>query len=216
MAGVSQTSPSRFAREYARLVPTMDARGAAQHRAELLAGLSGTVIEIGAGTGAMFAHYPATVTRVLAVEPDGYLRERAVAAVPGARVAVSVVAGVAAALPASDASLDAAVCSLVLCSVPDLAPALAEIRRVLRPGGELRFYEHVRSSSRLVGVLEDAITPFWRRSAGGCHPNRDTVAAIRAAGFEVGEFRRFGFAPAPVAPRTAHVLGTARVPAVQG
>lgn len=162
---MNEQRPSRFAREYARLVPTMDARGAGEHRAELVAGLAGTVIEIGAGTGAMFAHYPPAVTSVLAVEPDAYLREFAARAAAAAPVPVTVVAGTAGSLPAPDASFDAAVCSLVLCSVPDQPAALTEIRRVLRPGGQLRFYEHVRSLSSPVGLLEDLITPLWRRSA---------------------------------------------------
>jgi ubiquinone/menaquinone biosynthesis C-methylase UbiE len=190
----------------------MDARGAAQHRSRLVAGLSGAVIEVGCGPGGTFAHYPPSVTSVLAVEPDPYLRERAAQAAATAPVAVTVIAGTAESLPVTDASVDAAVYSLVLCSVPAQAVALAEARRVLRPSGQLRFYEHVRSSSRLVGWLEDAVTPLWRRSAGGCHPNRDTVAAIRDAGFVVGDLHRLGFSPAPLAPRMAHVLGIARVP----
>ncbi len=203
--------PSRFAREYVRLAPMMDARGAGEHRAALVAGLAGKVIEIGCGPGPMFAHYPLSVTRVLAVEPDGYLREHAERSAAGAPVPVTVVAGEAGSLPAPDASFDAAVFSLVLCSVPDQAAALAEARRVLRPGGELRFYEHVRSLRWPVAVLQGAVTPVWRRIAGGCRPNRDTVSAIRGAGFDVDEVRRFGFAPAPIAPRIAHVLGSARV-----
>jgi ubiquinone/menaquinone biosynthesis C-methylase UbiE len=190
----------------------MDARGAAQHRSRLVEGLTGSVIEVGCGPGGMFAHYPPSVTSVLAVEPDPYLRERAAEAAATAPVPVTVIAGTAESLPVTDASVDAAVYSLVLCSVPAQAVALAEARRVLRPGGQLRFYEHVRSSSRLVGWLEDAVTPLWRRSAGGCHPNRDTVAAIRDAGFVVGDLHRLGFSPAPLAPRMAHVLGIARVP----
>jgi len=201
---------TRFAREFARLAPVMDARGAAEHRAELVAGLTGTVVEVGCGPGSMFVHYPPAVTSVLAVEPDDYLREHAVRAAAGAPVPVTVVAGRADSLPLGDRTCDAVVLSLVLCSVPDVAAALGEARRVLRPGGELRFYEHVRSASRLVGLLEDVVTPLWQRSAGNCHPNRDTVGAIMSAGFRVERVRRFGFSVAPLAPPVAHVLGLAR------
>ncbi len=188
----------------------------AQCLRELVAGLSGSVIEIGCGPGGMFRHYPLEVSTVLAIEPDAYLRELAEQAALATSVAgtplISVVEGRAEALQSADGSVDAVVCSLVLCSVPDLAAALAEIRRVLRPGGELRFYEHVRSSSRIVGLMEDAFTPMWRRVAGGCHPNRDTASAIVRAGFEVDRVRRFGFAPVRVSPRVAHIVGVAHVP----
>jgi ubiquinone/menaquinone biosynthesis C-methylase UbiE len=191
----------------------MDARGGAAHRTRLLAGLSGTVIEVGAGTGACFAHYPPQVTAVRAVEPDPYLRDLATAAATGAPVPVTVVAGTAGQLPAETGAFDAAVCSLVLCSVPDPDAALTEIRRVLRPGGQLRFYEHVRSASRLVGLLEDAAAPVWSRVAGGCHPNRDTAATIARNGFTIADLDRFGFAPGALTPRTAHLLGLAYVTA---
>ncbi|MEV4513838.1 class I SAM-dependent methyltransferase [Dactylosporangium sp. NPDC049525] len=200
---------ARFARAFAAAVPRMDARGAAAHRRRLLAGLTGTVIEVGAGTGACFAHYPPQVTAVRAVEPDPFLRDIATTAAAGAPVPVTVVAGTAEYLPAESGTFDAAVCSLVLCSVPDPDAALAEIRRVLRPGGQLRFYEHVRSTRRLVGLLEDAATPLWSRLAGGCHPNRDTVATIARNGFTVADVDRFGFAPAALTPKTAHLLGRA-------
>lgn len=198
----------------------MDARGAAEHRAELVVGLSGSVVEIGCGPGAMFRHYPPEVTTVLAIEPDAYLRglaERAALAASGPSApTISVVEGCAEALPGADGSVDAVVCSLVLCSVPSQAAALAEIRRVLRPGGELRFYEHVRSRSRIVGWMEDALTPLWRRYAGGCHPNRDTASAIARAGFKVSRVRRFGFAPAPISPRMAHIVGIAHMRGTSG
>lgn len=202
----------RFARAFAAAVPRMDARGAAAHRARLLADLSGTVVEVGAGTGACFAHYPPQVTAVLAVEPDPYLRDLATKAAAAAPVPVTVVAGTAEHLPAQPGTFDAAVCSLVLCSVPDPDAALTEVRRVLRPGGQLRFYEHVRSAWRLVGLLEDAGTPLWSRLAGGCHPNRDTAATITRNGFAITDLDRFGFAPAALTPRTAHLLGRASLP----
>ena len=126
---------------YPRCAARADARGAAEHRRRLVAGLSGRVIEVGAGHGANFAHYPAGVTEVVAVEPEPTLRGLAEKAARAAAVRVSVLDGTAEALPGD--GYDAAVTSLVLCSVPDQATALAEIRRVLRPGGELRFYEHV-------------------------------------------------------------------------
>jgi ubiquinone/menaquinone biosynthesis C-methylase UbiE len=202
----------RFARAYERLSAEADVRGALQHRIQLLAGLSGRVLEVGAGNGLNFAHYPTSVTEVLAVEPEDRLRalaERAAARTP---VDVRVVAGHAGAIPAPDGAFDAAVASLVLCSVPDQPHALAEIRRVLRPGGELRFYEHVRSRHGLLGAAEDLVTPLWRRVGGGCHLNRRTAEAVAAAGFEVVELDRFSFRASRFTPPTAHVLGRARLP----
>jgi SAM-dependent methyltransferase len=192
----------RFARVYLRLSQGAERNGAAEHRQRLLAGLAGRVVEVGAGNGLNFAHYPATVTAVLAVEPDDVLREHAEAA---AGPTVTVVPGHAEALPAEDESYDAAVLSLVLCSVPDLARALVEVRRVLRPGGQLRFYEHVRSGRGWVGRLQDAITPVWSRLAGGCHPNRDTLTAIMLAGFEIEDIEEISFG-------LPHILGSARRP----
>src|SRR4051812_18713873 len=122
-----------FARLYARMTAKPDPEADANRR-EMLDGLSGRVIEVGAGNGLNFRHYPATVAEVVAVEPEPYLRERATAAAAEAPVPVRVVAGVADALPAGDGEFDAAVASLVLCSVPDQPRALGEIRRVLRPG----------------------------------------------------------------------------------
>lgn len=199
----------RFARAYARISLDAERRGMAEQRDRLLAGLAGRVVEVGAGNGLNFSHYPTTVTEVVAVEPEDSLRAIAEQAAAGASVPVRVVAGHADALPAGDGTFDAAVTSLVLCSVADVAVALAEIRRVLRPGGELRFFEHVRSANPLLGLAQDAITPMWSRSSGGCHPNRDTVAAIRAAGFHIDSVHRFPLAPARFLPPHAHVLGTA-------
>ncbi|MEV0380866.1 class I SAM-dependent methyltransferase [Nonomuraea sp. NPDC050643] len=200
----------RFARMYAEASALADRRGAYEHRRRLAGELEGRIIEVGAGNGRNFPHYPPTVTEVVAVEPEDTLRGLATAQASSAPVPVTVVNGHADALPADDATFDTAVVSLVLCSVPSQERALAEIRRVLRPGGRLRFYEHVRSSNRMLGLFEDLIAPAWRRAAAGCNPNRDTLRAIERAGFAVEKVDRFGFAPQPVIPRMAHVLGDAR------
>jgi SAM-dependent methyltransferase len=197
-----------FARMWPRAAERMDARGAAKHRARLLSGLSGTVVEVGAGSGSNFAHYPPTVTRVLALEPDPDLRALATEAADG-RIDVS--EGVAESLPAGDGEADAVVYSLVLCTVPDQAAALAEARRVLRPGGQLRFYEHViprRGVGRAAVIAIDR-SGLWPAIAGGCHPARDTEAAIRAAGFEISERERFGFRGGPLEPPIPFILGVA-------
>lgn len=202
MSDLSSCQHPWFARLYVRLSQAAEKAGADAHRDRLLAGLNGKVIELGAGNGLNFRHYPDTVTEVLAVEPDDVLRGHAETAAGKAAIPIRVVAGNADALPAPDGSYDAAVASLVLCSVPDPASALAGLRRALRPGGELRFYEHVRSGRHWLGRLEDLVDPLWSRAAGGCHPNRDTLGAIRAAGFEVSEVEQIRFG-------LQHVLGRA-------
>ncbi len=184
--------------------------GVAEHRKELLTCLSGRVIEVGAGTGLNFGHYPDGVTEVLAVEPEAHMREIAVRAAASARIPIDVVAGTAERLPAGDEAFDAAVTSLVLCSVADLGRALAELHRVIRPGGELRFYEHVRSSDPRQARVQDRVDWVWSHVLGGCHPNRDTEAAIATSGFRIGTCRRFDFRPLIVsAPSAPHVIGWA-------
>ena len=198
-----------FGRSYARVGPRMDSRGATEHRRRLVEAAYGTVVEIGAGYGATFPFYPAAVTGVLALEPDPTLRGLALAAARTAPVPVTVQDGMAEEVPTADASVDVVVSSLVLCSVADQSAALAEVVRVLRPGGLLLFYEHVRSAHRVLGVAEDLVTPLWSRMAGGCHPNRDTVARIAGAGLTVQGLERFGFSVLPGNPRLAHVIGAA-------
>lgn len=210
MTDLSEFQHPRFARTYERISAQSERRGTAEHRDRALSGLSGRVVEIGAGNGMNFAHYPDTVTEVIAVEPDDTLRRLAEQAVTRAPVPVRVVAGHATALPVDDGAVDAAVASLVLCSVPDVPGALAEILRVLRPGGELRFFEHVRSDKPWYGLLQDALTPLWSRAGGGCHLNRDTATAIRAAGFRIDELDRIFYAPLRFIPAHAHILGRAR------
>ena len=207
---LSKLQHPRFARIYERTSAESERRGTAERRDRVLNGLSGRVIEVGAGNGMNFAHYPVEVAEVVAIEPDDHLRGLAERAAADAKVPVRVVAGHATALPIEDASFDAAVASLVLCSVTDVPAALAELRRVLKPEGELRFFEHVRSNKPWFALIEDAITPLWSRMGGGCHPNRDTASAIRAAGFDIQTIDRFNYAPLRFVPAHAHILGVAR------
>ena len=187
-------------------------RGNRELRRELLAGLSGQVMEVGAGTGLNFPYYPASVHAVVAVEPEPYLRGRALEAAASAPVPIRVAEGTAAELPAADGEFDAVVVSGLLCSVADVPAALTEFRRVLRPGGQLRFYEHVRSRDPVFAGLQHAADLVWPRLMGGCHAHRDTRAAITQV-FTMHECRGFRFPPSaafsPVAPR---ILGIARKP----
>ncbi|WP_111719775.1 class I SAM-dependent methyltransferase [Homoserinimonas sp. OAct 916] len=214
VSGTSETAeeyrPSRFGRAFYRVGPEMDRRGAIQHRVRMLSELTGNVVEIGAGYGATFWLYPPLVTEVLALEPDAFLRRHARHAAEHSGLNVRVVPDMAESIPCDDASMDAVVSSLVLCSVERQETVLAEIGRVLKPGGVLVFYEHVRSRSRMVAGLQDLATPLWRRAAGGCRPNRDTVRAITQAGFTMDSVERFGFRVNAFAPPVAHVIGCAR------
>jgi ubiquinone/menaquinone biosynthesis C-methylase UbiE len=202
----------RFARMYIRTAPAAENRGATEHRRRLLEGLSGTVVEIGAGQGLNFPHYPGEVSEVIAVEPEPTLRHEAETAAASASVPIRVVGGVADELPVDAASADAVVASLVLCSVPDQQRALAEVRRVLRPGGELRFYEHVVARCQPKRALLQIIdrSGLWPAISGGCHPARDTTEAIMQAGFDIEEIERFGFAAQRFEPLIPHILGRAR------
>lgn len=217
MSDTTASQPARrrarhpvFARIFGRLSAAGEESGRAAHRTELLAGLSGKVIEVGAGNGLNFAHYPSAVTEVVAVEPEPHLRRLAAQAATRAPVPVRVVDGTAGLLPASEAEFDAGVCAGVLCSVLDQRQALAELRRVIRPGGQLRFYEHVRSGDPGLARFQDRADRIWAALNGGCHSNRETETAITAAGFRLEACRRFGFRPcllgALVAP---HILGRA-------
>ena len=201
------------ARLIERAMRAGEQRGQAEHRRRLLAGLTGRVVELGAGTGINFKHYPTTVTEVVAIEPEAYLRELAQEAATTAPVPVRVVDAVSGGLPLEDGSCDAGVVSLVLCSVPDPERALAELARVIRPGGELRFYEHVVSHRRFeAGVQRFADATFWPLVAGGCHLSRDTQPAIERAGFQIEAIERFPFSPAALLPPDPHILGIARRP----
>ena len=177
-----------FAAAYARLVRTESDVMRAWRR-WVASRAHGVVVELGAGTGANLEWYR-DVDRLVLVEPSPAMRKRLI---PHAGAA-EVVDATADALPLPDASVDAVVGTLVLCSVPDLPAALAEVRRVLRPGGSLLLLEHVRAADPGTARWQDRLDPAWRHLAQGCHPNRDTVAAVEDAGFTVVERH-----PVPVA-----------------
>ncbi|MEX2563036.1 MAG: class I SAM-dependent methyltransferase [Nitriliruptoraceae bacterium] len=207
-----------FARMFAGFVPLLDRAGLARHRRSLLAGLAGDVLEIGAGTGASFAHYPPTVRRVYAVEPEPHLRRRADKCAKDIRQqggpSIEVLADEAEAVSLSPDSVDAAVSMLVLCSVRDLEGAVAELFRVVRPGGEVRLFEHVRASSRVLRRVQAGFdATIWPRLAGGCHTSRDPVKALMTAGFVIEgcDERRFPDIALSL-PTTPHVVVLARKP----
>src|SRR6266536_43768 len=197
-----------FARMYRRIAAEAEGKGASDHRDELLAGVAGLVIEVGAGTGLNFAHYPTEVSEVVAVEPEPYLRAAAEAAAAAAATPVTMVDGTADDLPAAAGEFDAGVVSLVLCSVPNQASALAELFRVIRPGGELRFYEHVRSPKPGFARVQRTLDLVWPWFGGGCHTSRETEHAVAEAGFIIDRVRHFTFRPALcAAPVSPHIIG---------
>lgn len=185
--------------------------GGAELRDELLNGIAGEVLEVGAGNGLNFAHYPTDVTRITAIEPEPKLRQRAQESALDAAVPITVIDGVAERIPAPDGSFDAVVASLVLCSVLDPVSALAEIRRVLRPSGTLHFYEHVAANRpgpfRTQRILDATI---WPRLGGGCHTARHTADTITEAGFEITRLRRFARPSFPGDPTAPHIIGLAQ------
>jgi ubiquinone/menaquinone biosynthesis C-methylase UbiE len=194
-----------FARVWDTLV-RMGGEPERRHRDELVRGLHGLVLEVGAGTGLNLSRYAARV-RVVALEPEPTMARKAAARAREARSPAVVLRGVAEALPFPDGTFEAVVACYVLCSVEYPTRAISELRRVLRPGGQIRVYEHVRSVHPRWARVQDAVTPVWRRFGCNCHPNRDTAALLRAGGFHV-DVRRFSFGPpAPVRP---HILGVAR------
>ena len=188
-----------------------------QWRQELLQNLEGEVLEVGAGTGAMLPYYPRTITRLVLTEPDGHMRrrlelKRSTSAFPRMELSDASLQG----LPMPDASFDAVVSTLVLCSVQDVHVALAEILRVLRPGGRLLFVEHVAAHRQSTFFAwQRRLEPIWKRVAGHCHLTRDTEQAIRTVGFQFERIERESMRKTMPLIRPC-IRGAARKPALGG
>ena len=177
-----------FAASYDLITRLSERRVLAPLRRRLLSAATGKVLEIGAGTGANFPYYSAAEA-VVAIEPDPFMLRRSRKRAYELGLQFDLHQSPAEALPFGDASFDTVVSTLVLCTVTDPTRALAEIKRVLKPDGTLRFVEHVRAGG-FVGRLQDHLTPVWRLVGAGCHPNRRTVERIWEAGFDIVEMER--------------------------
>jgi ubiquinone/menaquinone biosynthesis C-methylase UbiE len=175
-----------FAASYDPLSARWERRHGSELRRELLACARGRVLEIGVGTGLSLPHYP-PVDELVATDPSEPMLRRARRRATEAGLKVTFVEAPAEQLPFEDDSFDTVVSMLVLCTVEDPRGAMQEIRRVLRPGGQFLFSEHVRSEAPHRARWQDRVEPVWRVVANGCHPNRNTLDTIRAAGFDVGE-----------------------------
>ena len=196
-----------YATIYDRITSGSERAGLSQERDGLLARAAGATIEIGAGTGLNLSHYPPEVTRLCLVEPDPDMRKR-LRRRTGGRGDVQIVDARAEALPFPNASFDTAVVTFTLCSVADPDIALAEIARVLRPGGQLLFLEHVRDTDPTIARKQDH--PVFPYSWIGCHPNGDTLAAISQAPSEITTVQHGEVPKAPRVERSMIVDTAAR------
>jgi len=200
-----------FSAIYDRGIATTEEAGLRETRREMLAGASGRTIDLGAGTGANLDLYPESVTELVLAEPDPHMLRKLHAKAGEAGADAEVVQAPAEDLPFPDSNFDTAVFTLVLCTVPDPAAALAEAARVLRPGGKLIFVEHVRSEDASLARWQDRLERPWRFLADGCRCNRDTVASIEASPLEIEQVDAGSMPKAPPLVRPL-VRGSAVLP----
>lgn len=199
-----------WASAYDRFQARMEEGGLADMRAELLGGAAGDVLEIGAGTGANLKHYGAGVESLVLTEPQAAMSRRldrhiAPAGSPGRP---EIVEASAEDLPFPEGRFDCVVSTLVLCTVKDARRAIEEVSRVLKPGGEFRFLEHVRSPESRRAAWQDRLNPLWRRIGNGCECNRDLLDAIKSSPLEVTEVRS-GTMPRSIPIVSPYVTGVA-------
>jgi ubiquinone/menaquinone biosynthesis C-methylase UbiE len=207
---VSDRGHPIFAWIYSRVAAFEEKRGLREVREEVLRDAEGTVVEIGAGTGLNFERYPQGV-HVVATEPDPHMLKRLSLAAARSPAEIEVRRAVGDRLRLDEASIDTVVGTFVLCTVPDPHAVLAEANRVLKPGGRYLFLEHVRAEDPRLARWQDRLDGPWGFFAGGCHPNRDSVAAIEASGLTLERAERFEFPPAAKLIKP-HVKGVARKP----
>ena len=198
-----------FAALYDRGLAGTEDAGLREMRRRLLATARGRVIEVGAGTGVNLDLYPAAVEELVLTEPDPHMARRLRARLAGSGREAAVAEAPAEALPFPEASFDTAVATLALCTIPDPPAALAELARVLKPGGRLLFLEHVRSREPRLARWQDRLERPWRFLGDGCHCNRDTLAAIAASPLQVEEVEHGEVPKAPPIVRPL-IQGAAR------
>lgn len=197
-----------FAAGYDKFMARTEDAGLRARREALLGNVAGHVLEIGGGTGANLPLYGTEVEDLVVTEPEEPMARRLERKLGSCKVPVRVVRAPAESLPFPDGSFDVAVSSLVLCTVTDVSRALAELHRVLKPGGRLLFLEHVRSDSVRLARWQDRLNPLQKRVGHGCNCNRETLASIKAAGFTIAELERAQLPKAPPFVRPL-IIGTA-------
>jgi ubiquinone/menaquinone biosynthesis C-methylase UbiE len=198
-----------FAALYERGMQETEEAGLRERRRALLSRARGRVLELGAGTGLNLPHYPPAVSELVLTEPSTHMAARLRSRAADAGRPVEVLEAPAELLPLPDASVDAVVATLVLCTVEDVPGTLGEVARVLKPGGELLFIEHVRAHHAGLARWQDRLERPWHFVAAGCHSNRDTVAALAASPLDLGEVER-GRMPKAVPIMRPLVQGSAR------
>ena len=201
-----------FAAIYDRMMASAERSFMKGVREEIAGGASGRVLELGAGTGANFAYYGEGAEEIIALEPDPFMLERARPRAGGAARPIDLRLAPAEDIPFEDASFDTVVSTLVMCSVKDPLRALSEARRVLKPSGRLRLYDHVRYENAFGAFWQDLIAPAWRWLGAGCSPNRDVAALVREAGFEFEQLELTKPYPPlpPMVITRPHIKGIAR------